>query len=272
MSIIDKWTEKDLSAEARKQTLATAYEVDDILCDISSVIGAGSCPLLVGEPGVGKTAVVHEWVRRLDDRKTFLPFGGRRVIQVSSARQALALDQRYKVVQDMQLFVQAVSRAARKYVVFITDLHVTYDLDLEHQIGQLISAMPGSVVAEALTPHIDKLFEHDGDLQRQFTTIHIPEPSAKKTLRIARAWAADHSRKTGRAIDDGAIEQAFYLSHRFLSRTRQPTKTLALVRETLSRAGEATSISGRDVIARFCEVHRTRIPQQSLNFFNLLAY
>ncbi len=257
MNIIEKWTERDLSAQARKGTLEPAYEVDELLGQINGIIAAKSCPLLIGESGVGKTAVIHEWARRSSDRKSILPFGGRRIMQVSLARQNHACENRYKVAEEMQTFVQAIGKAPRKYIVFISDLHVAYDLDLEHQLGQLLCAMPGAVVAEGPTPFVDRLFEYDTDLRQQFTCIPIREPKAAKTLRIARQWASETTRDRRRMIDDAAIEQAFYLSHRFLSRTRQPGKTLNLLSDALARSNDGATITSQDVIARFCDVHRT---------------
>ena len=83
---VGRFLERDLTAEARSGRLQPAFEVDETLDRISEILISGKNPVLVGESGVGKTAILHELVRRAALGVTYAEIlQGRRVLQMSLA-------------------------------------------------------------------------------------------------------------------------------------------------------------------------------------------
>ena len=78
-TIIDQWLECDLSLAAGEGTLAPAFEVDEVLSQIGGLLSSGRHLILAGDSGVGKTAIVHELVRRSKLTPNEGPLAGRRV-------------------------------------------------------------------------------------------------------------------------------------------------------------------------------------------------
>ena len=89
--VIDRWLERDLTADAQDGSLAPAFEVDSVVDQIVELLIAGRYPILTGESGVGKTAIVHELARRSLAGRLSAPLNGKRFLQFSLRRRAAGL-------------------------------------------------------------------------------------------------------------------------------------------------------------------------------------
>src|SRR5213593_4766950 len=88
---LDQWIERDLSRAAAAGELAPAFEVDDIIGQIAELLASGRNPILVGEPGIGKTAVIHELARRVAAGEGPAALHGKRLVQISLRRRAAGM-------------------------------------------------------------------------------------------------------------------------------------------------------------------------------------
>jgi ATP-dependent Clp protease ATP-binding subunit ClpA len=100
------------------------------------------------------------------------------------------------------------------------------------------------------------MLEETPELSQQFLTINIEEPSLTTAQRILELWSEEQQKQGRLNFSPDALEEALYLSHRFLARDRLPRKALDLLTHTGSLAEDGRTITGANVIERFCSHHR----------------
>lgn len=253
---IRPWIDVDLTAAAKGNRLAPAFGVDETIDELLELAGSGVRPILVGESGVGKTAAVHELVRRVYSGERPELFGSRRILQVSITRGAASLRNRHEAGPEFEKFVRTLLEREGKFALFFCDLHAAYEYDLETQIAFLSQSFDGPIFAEGRPAATEAMFEINETLAERFTIVRMEEPSLNRARSILTPWAL-HQRSVGKVeYTASSIEQALALSHRFLARTRLPRKAIDLLRQA-ARQGEGNVVTSARVIDRFCAFHRT---------------
>ena len=252
--VLELWTERDLTAAARAGELSPAYEIEDTVEQACEILASGRHLVVTGEPGVGKSAVVHELVRRAEAGRAPACLAGRRVLQLSFRHRASALKEATEIRPEMQNLVEALRAKSAEVVPFFRDFHLAYAFDLETQLQALSFRFPGPILGEGEATAAATLFESWAELEQSYTTLPIPEPSLDRTVRILAQWAAAQEKNLGRRITPEALDEVLQLSHRFLSKSRLPRKALDLAANVLG----ATSglVTQAEVIERFSKVHR----------------
>jgi ATP-dependent Clp protease ATP-binding subunit ClpC len=278
--VLSAWIERDLTAAARAGELQPAFGVDELLSQLGDIIAAGRAPILVGDGGVGKSALVHELLRRLhaprlpgagdvdDDVDDTGPagapsaqlvarLGDRRVVQISMRRRAASLrDPRRQMGEEMQKLVDALCASDEPIAPFFRDIHLSYQFDLEPHLETLAIKFDGPILAEGDAVLVQILLEYHPELDQHFVTVSVPEPSLDRMQSILASWSRDHAARTGVRFTPEALSHALYLSHRFLSRSRMPRKAIDLIEQVAATAGRSPIVDVPDVIARFCQSHR----------------
>src|SRR5687767_6306652 len=145
-SELSGWLELDLTAAAARGELRPAFEVEPLLEQVLDLIESGRHLILVGESGVGKTALIHELVRRLPAQGP-AALKDRRVLQLSFARRAAGLERSDKMRPAMQKLVEELC-ASREIVPFFRDVHLTGLYSLEAQLLGLLLGRSTPVLAE----------------------------------------------------------------------------------------------------------------------------
>ncbi|MBK8913109.1 MAG: AAA family ATPase [Phycisphaerales bacterium] len=254
---IAQWTELDLTAAAERGELPPAFELDDGVSMIAEVLAAGRCPLLSGESGVGKTAAVHEFVRRSIRTDAAYPLNGRRVVQLSIQRRASSLRNPYEQLRpDLQAVLEALAGTDGRVIPFLRDAHLAHAFGAASQLSALARlGAPG--IAEGVRDDLRAMFEDDPGLEERFVTIPIEQPSLERVARILSMWAAGQAAGQGPRFDPGAIDAAIQLCHRFLVRGRLPRTALELLGQIGALSTGRRAIRQSDVIERFCTMHRT---------------
>jgi ATP-dependent Clp protease ATP-binding subunit ClpA len=256
-NIIKPWLELDLTAAARADELQPAYEVDEYVEMVGGLLDAGRSPVLMGAPGVGKTAIVHELVRRAHAGRGPARLRGARVYQVSLQRRASSLKESHMLGQELQELVEALRQSKGKIALFFRDLYLAYDHDLEPQFAALAYAFRGVVIGEGPESAVTTLLECDQYLRQHFLTVRIDEPTLDRARVILRMWAQGRREKSGQAFSTGAIEQALLLSDRFLTRDCLPRKAVEILEQCASLAAGKAVIRDHDVFERFCVTQQT---------------
>jgi ATP-dependent Clp protease ATP-binding subunit ClpA len=253
--VIEEWTERDLTAAARAGELPPAFEIDEPLARASDALASGRSLLIAGESGVGKTALVCELVRRAVQGVGPAALVGARVLQFSFRHRAAMLRKPDQLRPAMQRLIEALREIDEPIVPFFRDFHLAYSFDIEQQLQSLAYRLSTAVLGEASNPRmLSALFEYTPELEQQYVTITIEEPSFARSRSILAAWAADAPRRNGQRFTDAALDEALHLSHRFLARNRLPRKALDLLVQVAGVNSQKT-IDGRDVIERFSTVH-----------------
>jgi len=255
--ILNKWIERDLTAEARVGKLEPAFEVEEIVDQLTGALSAGLCPILIGDAGVGKTAVVYELVRRSVDDDAPSPLRGKRVLQFSLQLKASTLGNPHSMMRpQMSALLDALSQLDDDLVLFFRDCHLAYNFDLEPHFQVLADRFPGRILAEGSRDQVNIMFEVTPDLDKKFLTIHLEEPTFEKASKILEAWNQREQERTGITFTAPALEQAMILTHRFLSRSVMPRQAIDLLRQLGALTAEDGRVTDDHVVTRFCRIHR----------------
>jgi ATP-dependent Clp protease ATP-binding subunit ClpA len=255
--IINDWTERNLTQEAIEGSLPPAFEVDEIIDQLTECILAGRNPIITGESGIGKTSIIHELVRRIASGHALFKLRVQQVLQLSFRRRASGLKQPNSQMRpEMQKLVNVLLDQKCNIIPYFRDLHLSYTFNLEPQLQLLSFQLKLPILAEGERKSIQSMLEETPELSQQFLTINIEEPSLTKAQRILELWSEEQQKQGRLNFSPDALEEALYLSHRFLARDRLPRKALDLLSHAGSLAEEGRNITGANVIERFCSHHR----------------
>jgi len=248
---------RDLVSLAREGEIEECVGRGDEMLRMIQILGGGgrNNPLLVGDPGVGKTALVEGLAWRIAHNKDDV-MNGRRVIQVSLT--ALLAGTRYR--GDIEQRVEQLTRemaAAPELILFIDEIHGSSSPQ-QDILGMLKPALAQDqfrCIGATTWEGYRQVIEKDSALERRFQKIEVEEPSLQTTRRIVETSRKRLESKHRVQIEDSAIDSAISLSARYLFDRRFPDKALSLLDEACSRIaipklGSAASEVGARLVDR----------------------
>jgi MoxR-like ATPase len=255
--ILASWCDRDLTEAAMADELAPAYAVESVVQELEGLLAAGRSLVLVGDAGVGKTAIVHELVRRsiarASARGTSLP----RFVQFSLRHRASALNKPPRQMgPEMQKLCRALLEVQPPVVPFLRDFDQVFLYDLEPQILSLLHRLQGSLMAEGRRDVVDAIMEATGELEQHLILIPVLEPSLSTVSVMLHRW----NERNGSRFEEAALDTAITLTNRFLARTRFPRKAFDFLAPVLHLHEGGGSIGEAEVIQRFSASHR--VPRQ----------
>lgn len=263
---IDAWIDRDLSAEARAGGLAPAFEVEERIQQAEEVLGAQGkrSVVFVGPPGIGKTALVHELLRRAHAGVGLELLRRCRVVQLSLR----AIAGRFKEKSDATNFFgelcTTVVQSDPPILPFIRDVHLAYQLDWEPTLHRLLNQLPRPMLGEALPREFEQLTDYWSELSELLVPIPVDEPTIDRVRPIVRKWSRWQAEQRGRVVTDEAQHIAIELTARFMGDKPYPRKALDLLRQTLDFHvdGEPADhpVGVREVVRRFSQM--TRVPSR----------
>jgi ATP-dependent Clp protease ATP-binding subunit ClpA/protein subunit release factor A len=257
---VERYIDRDLTALAREGRLPEAYGTDGAVAEVLALLQrGGKHPLLSGEAGVGKTALVQELARRLAEGRVDAALAGVRLVEVS-ALSILARGGRQAPEVLEELF-QHLARAPGA-IVYCRDLAA----GLEGPLGPVLlraTRTGGGLrfVFEAEQQRVQELQRADEALAERLHVLPLPEPAPDKARWILGRVAEGLERELRLPIDPLACDLALRLTSKFLLARRLPRKAVELLQETASEAaaGGRDRLGPEDVLARFCAA--TRLPR-----------
>ncbi len=255
---LEAWLERDLSAEAAAGRLEPTYERDELVAQLARILDGGRSPLLYGEPGVGKTALVHELARLAALGRGPRALRGRRLVQLSLRRRLSGLKRPIELGPALARLCQHLieTQDADPVVPFFRDLYLAWEHEIEGQLVSLAYRLKAPILGEGDPESIEAMLEYAPELEESFMPVPVPEPGAETVQRIVERWnqALPRSKELGRPFFDAeALEMALGLSHRFLVRSRMPRKILEPLGQIAETESRLETIGRAEVVRRFCE-------------------
>jgi MoxR-like ATPase len=252
---IDDWIDLDLSACVDR--LAPAFELAGLVRRVEDILAQeGRSPVLTGPRGVGKTAVIHELVRRAGAGEGTL--AGARVVQISLAAVAGRFKDAHAGADTFRGLLDQVAAAEPPVVPFFRDLHLAFRYDWEPALLRYCGRARRPLLGEGMARELAQLLEYTPDLGESLVLLPVHEPDGAALRRIVDAWCDHLASRGGPVVTPDARRLAIELCSRYLGGQHFPRKVLDLLRQVRDLTPGAEAIGQPDVAARFSET--TRVP------------
>ncbi len=194
-------------------------------------------PVLIGEPGVGKTAVVEGLAQRIAREEVPDHLLDRRVVQLDLAAMIAGTKYRGEFEERLKKVIDEL-KSQKNVIVFIDELHLLAGagaaegaLDAANMLKPALARgelhMIGATTLDEYRKHIEK----DSALERRFQPIVVKEPSLKDTIAILKGLKSYYEKHHGVSIGDDVIEDAVYMADRYVSERNMPDKAIDVIDE-----------------------------------------
>jgi ATP-dependent Clp protease ATP-binding subunit ClpC len=198
-------------------------------------------PILLGEPGVGKTAIVEGLAQKIVNEDVPELLLNKRLISLDLAAVVAGTKYRGQFEERMKAIMQEIRRA-QDVLVFIDELHTLIGagaaegaIDAANMLKPALSRGELQCIGATTLGEYRKHIEKDGALERRFQPIIVNPPTPAQTVDILRGLRSRYEQHHGVIITDEAIEAAVYLSERYITERQLPDKAIDVVDEAGSR-------------------------------------
>ncbi|QJR38143.1 ATP-dependent chaperone ClpB [Gemmatimonas groenlandica] len=240
---IEKFT-RDLTEAARKGKLDPVIGRDEEIRRVIQVLSrrTKNNPVLIGEPGVGKTAIAEGLAQRIISGD--VPEGLRNKKLVSLDLGALIAGAKFRgeFEERLKAVMKEITAAEGLYVVFIDELHTLVgagkaegSMDAGNMLKPMLARGELRVVGATTLDEYRLHVEKDAALERRFQPVFVGEPSVESTIAILRGLKERYEAHHGVRITDGAVVAAATLSNRYIGDRFLPDKAIDLIDEASSR-------------------------------------
>ncbi len=235
---------RDLTEAARKGKLDPVIGRDSEIRRVIQVLSrrTKNNPVLIGEPGVGKTAIVEGLAQRIVAGDVPEGLKDKRVVTLDLGSMVAGSKYRGEFEDRFKAFLKEVIEAGGKIILFIDELHTLVGaggaegaVDASNMIKPPLARGELRCVGATTLDEYRKHIEKDAALERRFQPVMVNEPTVEDTIAILRGLRERYEVHHGVRIQDGALVAAAKLSHRYISDRFLPDKAIDLVDEAASR-------------------------------------
>ena len=235
---------RDLTQMAREGKLDPVIGRDEEIRRVIQVLSrrTKNNPVLIGEPGVGKTAIVEGLARRIVEGDVPEGLKDRRIVALDLGSMVAGSKYRGEFEERLKAVLKEIADAEGQVITFIDEMHTVVGagaaegaMDASNMLKPMLARgelrMIGATTLDEYRKHVEK----DAALERRFQPVHVGEPSVEATIAILRGLKERYEVHHGVRIQDAALVAAGVLSDRYLTGRFLPDKAIDLVDEAASK-------------------------------------
>ena len=235
---------RDLTELARRGKIDPVIGRDNEIRRIMQVLSrrTKNNPVLIGEPGVGKTAIVEGLARRIISGDVPESLKQKRLIAMDIGSMVAGAKFRGEFEDRLKAFLKEVTDSQGQIILFIDELHTIVgagaaegSVDASNMLKPQLARGELRTIGATTLNEYRKYIEKDAALERRFQPVMVDEPSVEDTIAILRGLKERYEVHHGVRIQDAALVAAAALSHRYISDRFLPDKAVDLVDEAASR-------------------------------------
>jgi ATP-dependent Clp protease ATP-binding subunit ClpC len=247
---------RDLTELARQDQLDPIIGRDKEIERVSQILSRRkkNNPVLIGEPGVGKTAIVEGLAQRIVEKKVPYVLRGKRVVGLDLAAIVAGTKYRGQFEERLRAVINEIKKS-KDVIIFIDELHTIVgaggaegSLDASNIFKPTLARGELQCIGATTLDEYRKYIEKDGALERRFQTILVDPPSKEETIEILKGLRKRYEEHHRIKITDEAIRAAATLSDRYIPDRYLPDKALDVIDEAGSRVHLASCGESKEML------------------------
>ncbi len=235
---------RDLTEAARKGTIDPVIGRDEEIRRVIQVLSrrTKNNPVLIGEPGVGKTAIVEGLARRIVEGDVPEGLRDKRLISLDIGSMVAGAKYRGEFEERLKAVLKEITDSNGEVISFIDEMHTIVGaggaegaVDAGNMIKPMLARGELRLIGATTLDEFRKYVEKDAALERRFQQVFVGEPSVEDSVAILRGLKERYEVHHGVRIQDAALVAAAVLSSRYITGRRLPDKAIDLIDEAASR-------------------------------------